>query len=176
MPNGGTLATTSIADTSEMIAIQNEADALAQRVEGKSLQSITREKDPRGKGIRQTSNHTRKELQAEFADAMRVGGVEGRVKAFAIKRYCEAKGVALDDIVDAHRQKSHRGALQDAEAFEAAVFSVPKGSRGLENPYDTRHGRRGTRSVGAYSGGNTAVGGSGTSKLFQKKKRKPHWK
>jgi hypothetical protein len=106
---------------------------------------------------------------------MSIGGVEGKIRALAIQRYCESKGVALDAIVDGHRQKSHRGALQDATDFEAALFSVPK-NRGLENPYDQRHNRRGARAVGAYSGGNTAVGGSGTPKLFQKKKRKPSWK
>jgi hypothetical protein len=178
MPNDKTLATTSIADTSEMIAVQNEADSLAQRIEGKSLQAITQErsKDPRSKGIRGASNHTLKELQAEFDSAMHTGGVEGRIKAFAIKRYVEAKGMSLDDVVDSHRKTSHRGAYRDAEVFERAYSTVPKGTRGLENPYDSRNRRRGSKAVGAYQSGNAAISGSGTSKLFAKKRRKPHWK
>ena len=178
MPNDKTLATTSIVDTTEVIAVQNEADALAQRIEGKSLQAITREKDPRSRGIRQASNHRLQELQAEFDSAMRAGGVEGRIKAFAIKRLCEAKGMSLDAVVDSHRRQSHRNAYRDAEVFERAYSTVPASlGRGLDtNPYDSRHGRRGAKAVGAYSGGNTAVGGSGTPKLFQKKKRKPPWK
>jgi hypothetical protein len=179
-PDNKTLATTSVSDSTEMIAIQNEADALAQRVEGKSLQSITREKDPRGKGIRSTSNHTRKELQAEFADAMHTGGVEGRIKAFAIKRLCEAKGVSLDDVVDSHRRQSHRNAYRDAEVFERAYSMVPSSAtlgRGLDtNPYDSRHGRRGAKGVGAYASSNKAISGSGKRQLFAKKNRKPPWK
>ena len=176
MPNDKTLATTSIADTTEMIAVQNEADALAQRIEGKSLQALTREKDSRGKGIRQTSNHNLNELKAEFDDAMHTGGVEGRIKAFAIKRYCEAKGQSLDDVVDSHRKTSHRNAYRDAEIFERAYSTVPSG-RGLDaNPYDSRHGRRGAKAVGAYQSGNAAISSSGRPQLFAKKKRKPHWK
>jgi hypothetical protein len=176
MPNDKTLATTSIVDTTEMIAVQNEADALAQRIEGKSLQAITREKDPRSKGIRQASNHRLQELQAEFDSAMRAGGVEGRIKAFAIKRLCEAKGMSLDDVVDSHRRQSHRNAYRDAEVFERAYSTVPSG-RGLDtNPYDSRHGRRGAKAVGAYQSGNAAISSSGRPQLFAKKKRKPHWK
>jgi hypothetical protein len=176
MPGGATLATTSIADSNEMIAIQNEANALAQRIEGKSLQALTREKDPRGKGIRQISNQTRQDLAAEFADAMHTGGVEGRIKAFAIKRYCEATGVPLDDVVDGHRQKSHRNAYRDAEIFERAYNAVPKGTRGLENPYDSRSRRRGAKAVGSYQSGNKAISGSGRTQIFAKKNRKPRWK
>ena len=178
MPNDKTLATTSISDTTEMLAVQHEADALAQRIEGKSLQALTQEKDPRGKGIRGTSNHKLNELQAEFDSAMHTGGIEGRIKAFAIKRLCEAKGVSLDDVVDGHRRKSHRDAYRDAEIFERAYSTVPASlGRGLDtNPYDSRHGRLGKKGVGAYQSGNRAISSSGKSRLFAPKKRKPHWK
>jgi hypothetical protein len=180
MPNNKTLATTSIADTTEMIAVQNEADALAQRIEGKSLQAITQErsKDPRSKGIRGSSNHRLNELKAEFDSAMHTGGVEGRIKAFAIKRLCEAKGVSLDDVVDSHRSQSHRNAYRDAEAFERAYSAVPASlGRGLDtNPYDSRYGRRGAKGVGAYASANKAISSSGRPQLFAKKNRKPPWK
>jgi hypothetical protein len=180
MPNDKTLATTAIADTSEMIAVQNEAGALAQRIEGKSLQALTQErsKDPRSRGIRGSSNHRLNELKAEFDSAMHTGGVEGRIKAFAIKRLCEAKGVSLDDVVDSHRRQSHRNAYRDAEVFERAYSTVPASlGRGLDtNPYDSRHGRRGAKAVGAYSSGNRAVSSSGRPQLFAKKNRKRPWK
>jgi hypothetical protein len=119
-----------------------------------------------------------KELKAEFDMAMATGGVEGRIKAFAIKRLCDAKGVSLDDVVDSHRTQSHRNAYRDAEIFERAYSAVPGSlGRGLDtNPYASRHGRRGAKSVGAYASGNKAISGSGKRQLFAKKNRKPPWK
>ena len=175
MPNARTLANTGVGDSTEMIAVQNEANALAQRIEGKSLQQLTQEvsKNPRDRGIQQAAGHTLSTLRAEFDTAMHTGGVEGKVKALAIKRYADAAGLSLDDITDHHRGDSHRKAYQDHVALDQASASIPSG-RGLEqNPYDDNR-RRGGKGVGTYRSQN--VMSSGRPRLFENKRRKPLWK
>jgi rRNA maturation endonuclease Nob1 len=176
MPDGKALANTRVSAASEMVAVQNEANALAMRVEGKSLHELTRErtKNPRGKGIREAGSHRLGVLQAEFASAMAEGGVEGRIKALAVKRLCDETGMPLDDVVDHHRTRRHRDAYADAERLKAALLSIPSGRGMVANPYaDPRSSQK---RVGTYTTrGNKALMSSGRERLFQKKRRSA-WK
>ena len=176
MPDAKTLATTRVSDSSEMVAVQNEANALAMRLEGKSLQQLTRErtKNPRGKGIREAGSHRLSVLRAEFDAAMAEGGLEGKIKALGIKRFCDETGMPLDDVVDHHRTQRHRDAYADAERLEAALLSIPSGWGMVATPYggDPRSSQK---RVGTYASASKAVMSSGGERLFQKKRR-PSWR
>jgi hypothetical protein len=170
-----TLATTSMMDSSEMVAVQNEADSLARRIEGKSLQQLTHErsKNPRARGIKDAGNPKLDELRKAFDEAMSAVGLEGKVKGLAVKRLCEETGVPLDDVVD-HRTQHHHDAYLDAQRSWAAVYSIPSGRGMVENPYDGN--RRGDkRRIGTYGSANKAVVSGGKLQPFQKKRRPP-WK
>lgn len=172
-----TLATTRVQDSSEMIAVRNEADSLARRLEGKSLQELTRERsrNPRDKGVREAPSHRLDALRAEFDAAMADGGIEGKIKALAIKRLCDETGMPIDDVVDHHRNQRHRSAYADAERLEVAAHSIPSGRKMAENPYDGNR-RGGKNRIGTYGSDNTAIVSSGKPQIFQQKRRKPPWK
>jgi hypothetical protein len=177
MPDGKALANTPVSDSSEMVAVQNEANTVAMRMEGKSLQELTKERsrNPRDKGMQEAGDSKLHTLRAEFGEPMQVGGVEGKVRALAVKRVCDAKGIRLDDVVDHHRTDRHHRAYQDAERYENAVPSIPNGRSMTQNPYDGKR-RRGPSAIGTYSSGNKAMVSSGKPQIFQTKKRRPAWK
>ncbi len=58
MPDGGALATSSAKDSTEIVAVQGEAERIVQSLAGKSLQAMTKEvsKNPRDKGMRQAAS------------------------------------------------------------------------------------------------------------------------
>lgn len=172
-PDKKTFAHTQVKDTSEMLAVQGEADSIAARIAGRSLQEITKElsKHPGDKGIQATSSHSVDALRSEFDAAMKLGGVEGRVRALGVARVCEGMGLPLEQVVEHHR--SHN-ALQDARRFESALHTIPSGKHGTRNPYASNTRRRGPSDVGTYRSSNKVMMGAGT-RLF-KKKRKPPWK
>ncbi len=178
MPGDGkTLPTTQIKDSTEMLAVQMEASAIATRISGKSLQELTSEKAQQGgnKGIRQSSSHTLEALQAEFDAAMAASDVEGKIRGLAVKRVCDDMGIRIDDVVDHHRRQIHRNAYADAERFESALGTIPSGKRMAENPYDSkRQGGKGR--IGTYDSGNKAMVSSGRPKLFKKANRRRPWK
>jgi hypothetical protein len=174
-PEGKTFAQVKVSDTTEMLAIQGEAEAIAQRIAGKSLQEITRErsKNPRDKGMQQRTNPALDALRREFDMAMAAGGVEGRIRALAIRRVCESSGISLDDVVGHHRTDTHFRALEDARHFERAAFTLPSGRQAPHNPFSAK--RRGPAAVGTYSSGNRVMRGGMAQQVFTKK-RKPAWK
>ena len=175
-PDNKTFAQAQIKDTQEMLAIQAEADSIAARISGKSLQEITKEvsKHPGDKGIQATSSHTVDALRSEFDAAMKLGGVEGRVRALGVARVCEGMGLPLERVVEHHRSQAHHNALQDARRFERALHTIPSGKHGTRNPYSGNTRRRGPSGVGTYASANKVMTG-GRPQLFQKKRR-PAWK
>ncbi len=175
-PDKKTFAQAQVKDTSEMLAVQGEADSIAARIAGKSLQEITKElsKHPGDKGIQATSSHSVDALRSEFDAAMKLGGVEGRVRALGVARVCEGMGLPLEQVVEHHRSQVHHNALQDARRFESALHTIPSGKHGTRNPYAGNTRRRGPSAVGTYRSSNNVMTGAGT-RLF-KKKRKPPWK
>ena len=176
-PDKKTFAHTQVKDTSEMLAVQGEADSIAARIVGKSLQEITKEvpKHPGDKGIQATSGHSVDALRSEFDAAMTLGGVEGRVRALGVARVCEGMGLPLEQIVEHHRSQVHHNALQDARRFESALHTIPSGKHGTRNPYAGNTRRRGPSGVGTYASTNKVMTG-GTAQLFQKKSRRRPWK
>jgi hypothetical protein len=173
-PDKKTFAHTQVKDTSEMLAVQGEADSIAARLAGRSLQEITKElsKHPGDKGIQATSSHSVDALRSEFDAAMKLGGVEGRVRALGVARVCEGMGLPLEQVVEHHR--SHN-ALQDARRFESALHTIPSGKHGTRNPYAGNTRRRGPSGVGTYASTNKVMTG-GRPQLFQKKSRRRPWK
>jgi hypothetical protein len=174
-PEGKTFAQARTKDSTELLAVQGEAEAIAQRIGGKSLQQMTKavSRNPRDKGIKETSDPTAGSLRKEFDQAMSEGGVEGRVRAMAVQRVCEGMGIDLEQVVDHHRTDTHRRALEDARRFEQAVFALPSGKKPQQNPFKGR--RRSAGRIGTYSSAKKAVVGGGRPQLFQKSHRRP-WK
>ena len=176
-PDKKTFAHAQVKDTSEMLAVQGEADSIAARIAGKSLQEITKEvsRHPGDKGIQATSSHTVDALRSEFDAAMKLGGVEGRVRALGVARVCEGMGLPLEQVVEHHRSQAHHNALQDARRFESALHTIPSGKHGTRNPYAGNTRRRGPSGVGTYASTNKVMTG-GRPQLFQKKSRRRPWK
>ena len=177
-PEGKTFAQARAKDTTELLAVQGEAEGISQRIAGKSLEEATKaaSRNPRDKGIRETSDPTIGALRREFDRAMSDGGIEGRVRAMAVQRVCDSLGVSLDQVVDHHRTDTHRRALEDARRFEQAAFALPSGKKPRQNPFEPRRGS--TKRLGTYSSGNNAVvgGAAAAQKIFQKNNRRRAWK
>jgi hypothetical protein len=175
-PEGKTYAQAKVKDVGELAVVQQEAEAISRRISGKSLQEATKavSKVPGGKGIRESSNHTVTALRQEFDKAMSEGGIEGRVRAMAVRRVCEGMGIGLGQVVDHHRKDAHYRALEDSRRSEQQAFALPSRTT-IRNPFDSK--RRGSRAVGTYGSVNPAVvtGGAGSA-LFQKKNRRRAWK
>ena len=142
-----------------------------------TLQEITKElsRHPGDKGIQATSSHSVDALRSEFDAAMKLGGVEGRVRALGVARVCEGMGLPLEQIVEHHRSQVHHNALQDARRFESALHTIPSGKHGTRNPYAGNTRRRGPSGVGTYASTNKVMTG-GRPQLFQKKSRRRPWK
>ena len=174
-PDGKTLATSKVADSAEMVAVQNEADSLAKRVSGRPLQELTKaaSKNPNDKGIQEVDS-TYERLRQEFDAAMELGGVEGRIRALAVTRVCEQMQLPLDDVVERHRTKVHRDALTTAQDREAALLTIP-GERTFvslkRNPYEGAS-TRGAGRIGTYSGTRKGMRGSGWQLTGNRSK---HW-
>jgi len=181
-----------IADTSEMLAVQNEASALAARIG--EARSREKEKADRSRGRpweREPSpsvvpgeelpeSPSLATLRKEFDAAMELGGTEGRVRALAVARVCERMGMDLEVVVDRHRKQTHRNALVDAARFERGLATIPSGTRVAQNPFASSAGagsrRRGQKGIGNYRGDNKPVAGSDSRQIFQKTNRRPSWK
>ena len=176
-PDKKTFAHTQVKDTSEMLAVQGEADSIAARIAGKSLAEITKEvsKHPGDKGIQAISSHSVDALRSEFDAAMKLGGVEGRVRALGVARVCEGMGLPLEQVVEHHRSQVHHKALQDARRFESALHTIPSGKHGMRNPYAGNTRRRGPSGVGTYASANKVMTG-GRPQLFQNNSRRRPWK
>jgi hypothetical protein len=176
MPDKKTLAQTHVSDSGEMVAVQGEAERIATSVYGKSLQEATREasKNPRDRGIQEAPGKDIEALQWEFRQAMAIGGVEGKIRALAVKRVADGRGIPLDTIVDEFRTDNNRKALRDAEALDRARHMIPSANTVRDgNPFEGGQQRR--NKVGTYRSTSTAaIPRSGP--LFPAKKRRPSWK
>jgi hypothetical protein len=179
MPGDGkTLASTKVADSTEMVAVQNESTALLTRAEQMKAKAGVSDKAQQGgnKGISLAHDPRLKVLREAYADAMKAGGIEGKVRGLAVVKAADALGLDLEAIVAEHRTKVHQGALSDADKYELALGVLPSGkNRTPTNPFGQRRGRK---YVGSYGSANNAVlrpGGGGGS-MFPTKKRRPSWK
>jgi hypothetical protein len=177
MPDGGTLATSRAKDSSEIVAIQGEAERIVQKVTGKSLQATTKEasKNPNDRGIREAAGRRAEALKEEYAKAMALGGLEGKVLAHATLRAAESIGVDYDSVVDEFRNDRQRRYVEEALQLQAFSGSIPSGRSLAQNPYDGNR-RGGKKRVGTYGSANKALVQGGRPQLFQKKNRRRPWK
>src|SRR5215203_3995179 len=119
-------------------------------------------------------------LREEYARGLDIGGPAGGAICRAVVGLAEDRGMAVDDIVDAHRRDWQRQRLQsaqDARIQARSVYSrvpLPNSPRpgGAKSPEEARAGKRRT----PFGMPKKASSGSGPSSAFQKKRRKPHWK
>jgi hypothetical protein len=177
MPGGGALATSRAKDSSEIVAIQGEAERIVQQVAGRSLQAMTKEasQNPRDKGMREGTGRRMQALKEEYERAMHLGGLEGKVLAHATLRAAEAMGVDYDSVVDEFRNDRQRRYVQEALQLQSMSGSIPSGRDLAKNPYDGNR-RGGKKRIGTYGSVNKATLSGGSPQLFQKKKRRPSWK
>jgi hypothetical protein len=165
MPGDGkTLATTRVADATELLAVQNETMQILTRAE-QAKASAT-------KGPKPAQDPRRRVLKEAYASAMATDGIEGKIAGLAAIKAAEALGIELEGIVADHRTQTHYNALEDHRRATRQAFALPSEKR-IGNPFDTK--RRGARSIGTHSSGNKVMTG-GTKPLFPKKNRKPSWK
>jgi len=145
---------------------QGETQRISDRISKTGLSAAT------GGGVKDGTDPTALVLQAEYAEGLSRGGVEGRLQSLAAIRLAEAKGVDIDGLVDDHRTVVHQRYLQESEQIDMARYSIPSGQDLGRNPYDSDHR---SRRVGIYRGGNQAFNPGGGS-LFPSKQRRPSWK
>jgi len=176
MPDSGALATSRAKDSSEIVAVQGEAERIVQKVTGKSLQQVTKEvsKNPNDKGMRQAASSRVGALKEEYERAMALGGLEGKVLAHATLRAADALGVDYDSVVDDFRNDRQRRYVEEANQLEAFSSSIPSGKNLSSNPYDTNRSG-GKKRIGTYGSANKAAVTGGRPKLFEKKRRRS-WK
>jgi len=177
MPDGGALATSRAKDSSEIVAIQGEAERIVQKVTGKSLQAMTKEvsQNPRDEGIREAAGKRAQALREEYHRAMQLGGLEGKVLAHATLRAAEAMGLDYDSVVNEFRNDRQRRYVEEALQLQAFSGSIPSGRNLAQNPYDGNR-RGGKKRVGTYGSANKASLSGGRPQLFQKKNRRRPWK
>jgi len=166
MPDGESYATARAKDSSEIVALQGETQRISDRISKTGLSAAT------GGGVKDGTDPTALVLQAEYAEGLSRGGVEGRLQSLAAIRLAEAKGVDIDGHVDDHCTVVHQRYLQESEQIDMARYSIPSGQDLGRNPYDSDHR---SRRVGIYRGGNQAFNPGGGS-LFPSKQRRPSWK
>jgi hypothetical protein len=178
MPGGGTLATSRAKDSGELVAVQGEAERIVQKVAGEGLLAMTKEasKNPRDRGMRESASHRAAALREEYARAMSIGGLEGKVLAHATLRAAEAMGIDRDSVVDGFRNDRQRRYVQEADQLEAMCGSIPSGRNLARNPYDGNQRLGGKRSLGTYGSTNKSLVQGGRPQLFQKQRRKRLWK
>ncbi|MEJ7815881.1 MAG: hypothetical protein WKF53_11970 [Rubrobacter sp.] len=175
MPDG-CLATSRAKDSSEIVAVQGEAERIVQKVTGKSMQAITKEvsKNPNDKGMRQAASSRVAALKEEYERAMELGGLEGKVLAHATLRAADAVGVDYDSVVNDFRNDRQRRYVEEANQLESFSSSIPSGKNLSSNPYDTNRSG-GKKRIGTYGSANKAPVTGGRPKLFEKKRRRS-WK
>jgi hypothetical protein len=164
MPDGKTLASSSIKDTTELLAVQQETNAILSRVESR------RAKLPKGLGAR--TDIATDVLRESYRDAMERGGVEGAVQAKAALRAGEALGVSADEIVGPYREQRHYEAAERARRMELVAATIPT-ERSIPRPPFSKSGGS-PQGVGTYGAGNKLVLPRKRGQMF--KRTRPSWK
>lgn len=147
MPEGQTLGSTKIADSTALVAIQNETQMLLSRIESQ------RARMPAGLNIGEGAGDA---LRQGYAEGLEAGGVEGRTKCRAVLAAAKVLGVEPDSIVDSHRTEEHRAQLDRARRLTQVASAI--GGKAPEPPFS-----RAERSGGDFHSG-------GAKFLFQPKR------
>lgn len=176
MPRNMTLQTSTIQDASTMLAIQAEAERIAQKVSGTGLAALTKERAHAGgnSGVKASDDggHTGDTLRKEFNEAMEVGGVEGEIRAHAVLKAAEAMGVASDEVAAKHMGDKHLTAAENAYLYSQYAQTIPTEH---QLPKPTPPPRKADAEVGTYGQGKNKfmVGGKAPT---AKARRRPAWK
>jgi hypothetical protein len=164
MPDGRTLASSSIKDTTELLAVQQETSAILSRAESR------RAKLPKGMGV--GANIASDVLRESYRQAMERGGVEGAVRAKAALRAGEALGVGADEIVGPYREERHYEAAERARRMELVAATIPT-ERSIPRPPFTKAAGS-PQGVGTYGAGNKLVIPRKRGQML--KRTRPSWK
>jgi hypothetical protein len=165
MPDGKTLATSSIRDTSELLAVQQETSTILSRVEER------RAKLPRG-GMAARTDFASDVLRESYRAAMERGGIEGTVQAKATLRAGEALGVSADEIVEPYREQRHYEAAERARRMEMVATTIPS-ERSIPKPLFSKSGGS-AQGVGTYGAGTKLFVPRKQRRMF--KRTRPSWK
>jgi hypothetical protein len=133
LPGGGNLSTIKVKDSSEVLAIQGEAQAVISRIE--------RVRDRMPKGMR--GDPAMDVLREVYASAMDDGGVEGMTRARGCLKAAEQLGVPQDELVAPFREQRHYEAADEAYQLENLRRSVPSGKSVPANPFTPKPKRSG---------------------------------
>jgi hypothetical protein len=133
LPGGGDLSTTKVKDSSEVLAIQGEAQAIISRIER------VRERMPKG----MQGNPAMDVLREVYASAMDDGGVEGMTRARGCLKAAETLGIPQDELVTPFREQKHYEAADEAYQLENLRRSVPSGKSVPANPFTPERESRG---------------------------------
>lgn len=132
MPEGQTLGSTKIPDSTALVAIQNETQMLLSRIE------TLRARMPQGLNIGEGAGDA---LRHGYAEGLETGGVEGRTKCRAVLAAAKVLGVEADSIVDAHRTEEHRAQLDRARRLTQVASTI--GGKAPEPPFSAQERRGG---------------------------------
>ena len=164
MPDGKTLVTSSIKDTTELLAVQQETNTILSRVESR------RAKLP--KGMSTQADIASDVLRESYRAAMERGSVEGAVQAKAALRAGEALGVTADEIVDRYRDERHYEAAERAMHMEMVAATIPS-ERSIPKPPFSQSGGS-PQGVGTYGAGGKLFVPRKQGQMF--KRTRPSWK
>jgi hypothetical protein len=171
MPQG-TLFGSPVADATEMVAIQNEAERIAKEATGTTLQELTKgmSKNFNDKGIKGGS-HAVSTLREEFNAACEAGGVEGKIRAHGVLRAAEAMRIPFEDVTRVQRTERHDTAAEQAAQYERYARSIPTVKQiPKPTPMPTQR-----KVPGDYGRSNKLVLGQDRKTVFGGKRR-PSWK
>jgi hypothetical protein len=175
MPQG-TLFGSPVANATEIVAIQGEADRIAKKVNGTSLQELSKavSKNPNDKGIRGGS-HATSTLREEFNAACEAGGVEGKIRAHGVLKAAEAMHMPFEDVTQDQRTERHDTAAEQAAQYERYARSIPTVKQiPKPAPMPSEAGQR--KVPGDYGRSNKLVLGGRDRKTVFGGKRRPTWK
>jgi hypothetical protein len=165
MPDGKTLASSSIKDTTELVAVQQETTAILSRVESR------RAKLPEGMSVR--TDIATDVLREGYRAAMERGGVEGAVQAKAVLRAGEELGVPADEIVGPYREQRHYEAAERARRMELVAATIPT-ERSIPRPPFKKGAGGSPQGVGTYGAGSKLFVPRKQGQMF--KRARPSWK
>jgi hypothetical protein len=164
MPEGKTARTTSVKDATILVAIQNEANAIQNRV------AYLRDKQPKGmKGSTIISDT----LRDSFADAMEGEGIEALVKAKATLKAAEALGIPAEEVYGPFQEQRHYEASEQARRLQLIAATIPGEQHIPKNPFTEPR----THGSNFHTGRSPkAFVPRGEAVKPEQRRRKPLWK
>jgi len=138
MPEGQTLGSTKIPDSTALVAIQNETQMLLGRIESQ------RARMPEGLPVGAKAGDF---LRSAYAEGLEAGGIEGRTTCRAVLAAGKVLGVEEDSVVDSHRTEEHRAQLDRARRLTQVASAI--GGKAPEPPFSAQEQRGGSFHSGA---------------------------